>query len=329
MEDKIRYFIELAEKALAEYDIKNCHLTYIRHSDNISFKVECTDSTSYLLRLHLPVTEAMGNHGADPEMVKSELTWLEALSRETDLVLQKPFRNRKGQLVIQIPVENRSVNCSMLNWVEGQSYHRDLESDSTAYQIGEILAKMHNQSSQWEISPCFKRPPRDIRYFKKVLQNIKPALDDGRIKLADYTEFETSIALLTEKMKSLPNTRKTWGIIHADAHKGNMLFHRGDIRLIDFSFCAMGNFMFDLGVCFSDMKPVLHQAFLEAYQSLRELPDDYPRLIEGFFVGSMVGTFSFWIANPRTQEILKTKFPQIARDYAAKFNRGESFWFSG
>jgi hypothetical protein len=66
---------------------------------------------------------------------------------------------------------------------------------------------------------------------------------------------------------------------------------------------------------------------LEGYQGLRTLPDVHQRLIEGFFVGSMVGTFSYWLANPRAQGILATKVPQIARDYAARFNRGEHFWF--
>jgi Ser/Thr protein kinase RdoA (MazF antagonist) len=116
--------------------------------------------------------------------------------------------------------------------------------------------------------------------------------------------------------------------MHADTHKGNMLYHDGKIRLIDFSFCAFGHFMFDLGICFSDMKESLHRVFLESYQNLRTLPDDHQRLIEGFFVGSMVGTFSYWVANLQAQGMLATKVPQIARDYAAKFNREEYFWFS-
>ena len=86
--------------------------------------------------------------------------------------------------------------------------------------------------------------------------------------------------------------------------------------------------MFDLGVCFSDMKESLHRAFLEGYQSLRALPDDHQRLIEGFFVGSMVGTLSYRVAKPQAQETLAAKAPQIASHYAARFNRGEYFWFS-
>jgi Ser/Thr protein kinase RdoA (MazF antagonist) len=255
---------------------------------------------------------------------------LEALSRDTDLVLQKPVRNRAGALITQVPADNAAspLNCTLMHWVDGGAYHRELETEGTAYQIGEILATLHNHASRWKIPEGFKRPRRDIPYFEGVLKAIQPALEDGRVSPSDYAEYETSIALLIEMLRSLEENRQTHGIMHADTHKGNMLYHDGAIRLIDFSFCAFGNFMFDLGVCFSDMKECLHPAFLSGYQSLRAIPDGHQRLIEGFFVGSMVGTFSFWVANSKTQEILAAKFPQIARDYAAKFNRGQYFWFS-
>jgi Ser/Thr protein kinase RdoA (MazF antagonist) len=330
MEEKQIHFNDIARQAVAEYDVQDYTLIFIRHSDNVTFKVESPGLDAYLLRIHIPVTRAMGTHGADARAVNSELLWLEALSQDTDLVLQKPVRNRAGTLVTQVFAENAAlpVNCTLMHWVDGQSYHRDLESEQTAHQIGEILAKLHLHASQWQIPEGFKRPKRDIGYFQGVLRGIQPALKNDRISPSDYSEFETSIALLTEMLRSLDEDRHTHGIMHADTHKGNMLYHDGEIQLIDFSFCAFGNFMFDLGICCSDMKESLHRAFLEGYQSLRTLPDDHQRLIEGFFVGSMVGTFSYWVANPHMQELLVTKVPQIAGDYAAKFNRGEHFWFS-
>jgi Ser/Thr protein kinase RdoA (MazF antagonist) len=330
MEEAQIPFLDIARRALAEYEIGDCILTFIRHSDSATFKVERPGSSAYLLRIHVPVTRAMGGHGADAAAVNSELLWLETLSRDTDLVLQKPIRNRVGALVTQVPTADAAlpVNCTLLQWVEGQPYHRDLESEHTAYQIGVILAKLHTHAIRWAIPEGFHRPKRDVAYFEGVLRGIQPALQDGRISFADYAELERSIALLIEMLGALNEDRQTHGLMHADVHKGNMLYHEGEIRLIDFSFCALGNFMFDLGICLSDMKESRHRAFLEGYQSLRALPAGHPRLIEGLFVGSMVGTFSFWVENPRAQEILARKVPQIARDYAARFNRGEHFWFA-
>jgi Ser/Thr protein kinase RdoA (MazF antagonist) len=323
-------FSAIAKQALTAYGLDGCSLGFIRHSDSVTFKVEDTDSRAYVLRIHVPVTDAMGAHGADSAAVRSELLWLEALSRDTDLVLQVPVRNRAGALVTHIPLEDKTetVNCTLLHWVDGEPYQRELESEETARQIGRIMATLHTHSSQWVAPHGFTRPARDIAYFDQALSRIRPAAQDGRISPSDHAELETSIGLLTDLMRSLDESPQRYGLMHADAHKGNVLYLDGRIRLIDFSFCAFGNFMFDMAICLSDMQEGLHRSFLGSYQSLRALPDDYPRLIEGLFVGSMVGTFSYWVANPRAQQILVTKAPQIARQYAAEFNRGEYFWFS-
>jgi Ser/Thr protein kinase RdoA (MazF antagonist) len=323
------FFEEVATRALAAYSLDDPQATFIRHSDNVTFKIETPGSTTYLLRIHVPVTTAMGAHGADVEAVTSELVWLEALCEDTDLVLQKPVRNRAGALVTEIPYNgsDTTLNCTLLHWLDGQPYHRDLESEYTAHQIGTLLSKLHLHASVSQIPRHLKRPVRDAAYFESVLGGLRPALEDGRIGSADYAVYEESVGLLTNLMRSLPKSRQTHGILHADTHKGNMLYHDGEIRMIDFSFCAFGYYMFDLGICFSDMKESLHSVCLAGYQSLRKLPKGYQRQIEGFFVGSMVGTFCFWLSNPRAQELLARKVPQIARDYAAKFNRGEFFWF--
>jgi len=328
MSDQIP-FLDLAERAIVAYDINDCDLIFIRHSDSVTYKVETQDTGTYLLRLHVPIVVAMGAHGADPKAVQSELLWLEALNQDTSLCLQQPVRNRDGDLVTQVALDQtlKPVNCSLLRWVDGEPYHRDLESEQTAWQIGEILARLHLHASGWTIPDGFHRPRRNSAYFERVLETIHPAHQDGRISAQDYGAFERSIVLLSEILDSLEATRQSSGLMHADAHKGNMLYHDGQIRLIDFSFCAFGNYMFDLGVCLSDMKQHLHDVFLESYQRLRPLPDGYQRLVEGFFVGSVIGTLSFWVNNPQTQQILVAKAPQIARDYAAKFNRSEHFWF--
>jgi Ser/Thr protein kinase RdoA (MazF antagonist) len=319
----------LARSALAEYPIKDPHLTFIQQSDSISYKVESPGEAGFLLRLHIPLTEAMGSHGADTRAVNSELLWLEALCQDTDLILQQPIRNKQNALVTQIeaPGVMATVNCTLLTWLAGERYPRDLETEDTAFQIGEIAATLHNHASQWEIPAGFTRPKRDRAYFEKVLRGVQPAVADGRISKADYHILESSVLLLIEEMREWSKDRHLYGIIHADMHKGNLLIDQGHIRLIDFSFCAFSDYMFDPAICLSDMRPDLHPAFLKGYQSLRSFPAGYQRLVEGLFIGSMVGAFSFWVPNPRANDLLMRKVPQITQAYAVKYNRGESFWF--
>lgn len=323
---------QIAEQALAAYEVDKPQLAFIRHSDCVTYKVSTARSESFLFRLHIPTTSAMGAHGADYQMVNSEMTWLEALCNDTDLILQEPVRNRSGSLVTPFCFDNNIIiNCTLLRWIDGQPYYRDLESPQTAYQIGVTLAKLHNHAGSWNIPDGFSRPKRDIPYFEDMLVNLSSVVKDGRIELQDFDELSTSTFLLIEMMKTLTEDRQTYdvshGIMHADSHKGNMLYNQGKICFIDFSFCAIGNYLFDLGICFGDMKKELHPYCLESYQSLRPLPDRYEQLIEGFFLGSTIGYFTFLAANPGVQDILRIKVPQIVQDYARKFNRGEHFWF--
>ena len=328
MAQKITKYDEIAKHVLENYELFGPRQSFIRHSDNITYKVTTSNSESFLLRIHIPITLAMGTHGADFDMVNSEVTWMLALGQETNLVIQKPIRNKSGALVTSIPIDDgTTVNSTLLSWIEGKPYHRELENEETAYQIGTILATLHNQASRWKIPGGFTRPRRDIQYFEKKLNGLKPAVNDGRISTSDYSELSESISLLVGMLSNLDEIPELHGIMHADLHKGNMLYHEGEIRLIDFSFCAFGNYMFDLGICLSDMKEELHKFCLQGYRSLRGLPENYQRLIEGFFLGSIVGTFSFWVANRNAQANLARKVPQITRDYAVRFNQNEHFWF--
>ncbi len=341
MEQGSLSFETLARQALAAYRLKEARLAFIRrmdlirrmvfirHGDTISYQVETSAGENYLLRLHVPKTQSMGTHGADYSAVNAEMLWLEALCQDTDLVLPQPIRNQSGALVTQVqsPEAGEKINCTLLRWVEGDPYQRDLETADSAFQIGKIAAALHNHASRWQIPEGFTRPDRDIPYFEKMLQGIQPAVTDSRIRSSDYAVLETSVHLLIEQLRAIGKDRQVFGLLHADMHKGNMLLHQGQIRLIDFSFCAFGNFMFDLAICMSDMKKELHPAFLVGYQSLRPLPAGYQSLIEGFFIGSMVGTFSYWVPDPVATVLLTRKVPQIIEEYAVKYNQGAHFWF--
>lgn len=316
----------VAEKALQAYGLAWQSLEFIRHSDAIAYRVRDSRSKKYLLRLHIPITLEMDGHGADPSAVRSGLTWLEALCRDTDLILQQPQPNLEGDLVTVIQAEDaQSINCSLLSWLEGVPYTHDLESADTAHQIGMILAKLHQHAAGWVLPKGFHRSRRDEDYFWRMLRSLQPAVIDGRIQETDYHVMECSIDRLTGKMAEWGMQR--WGILHADTHKGNMLLDYGRIRLIDFSFCAFGHNWFDMGIALADMNQDLIQACLEGYRVLNDLSAGWQECIEGLFVGSMVGTFSYWVNNPAAQEILQRKVPHIVQEYAIKYNHGERFWF--
>ncbi len=318
-------FTEVARLALDAYNLTDAPRTFLQHSENVTFKVDGPDGTR-VLRIHAPSTAWMGKHGVDVAMVNSEMLWLEALRREMDLPVPQPLHNRDGQFVTSVAKGKRKFNCTLLEWLEGEPYRRELESEENVAQMGALVGKLHQFGCKWQAPSGFVRPKRDGAYFKKALEALRVTTEDGRASYRDFKSLETAIETLIQMMRRKKN-RGANVLLHGDLHKGNFLYHQGQMRLIDFSMSATGSALFDLGVCFSDMNPVLHPVFLEAYQMRMPLPGDYERQIEAFFLGGMVMTFSFWLHLPEMQEQLVHQIVLIAREYAAKFNRDERFWF--
>lgn len=321
-------FAEVARLALQAYGLGDASYTFLQHSENVTFKVDTPDG-GRLLRIHTPRSTLMGGHGTNIGMVNSEMVWLNALRSETDLPVQQPIRNLDEQFVACIAKGKRKFNCTLLEWLDGSPYRRELENEESAAQLGALVGKLHRFSGEWHAPAGFIRPKRNTAYFKKALDALKITIEDGRASYRDIKNLETAIETLTQIIR--PMRKKNGvpvGLLHGDLHKGNFLYHQGQIRLIDFSMSAMGSYMFDLGVCFSDMNPVLHPVFLAEYQKEMPLPQNYERLIEAFFLAGMVMTFSFWLRLPEAQETLVHDISFIAQEYAAKFNRDERFWFT-
>jgi Ser/Thr protein kinase RdoA (MazF antagonist) len=214
-----------------------------------------------------------------------------------------------------------------LKWQEGELLTREMESEATAAQIGKLVGRLHQQSLHWKQPHGFTRPRRDSSYFESAMLSLWPAVEDGRIAAQDYKALQNSISWLTGEMRSLGQAGSFYGLLHGDLHRGNFLLQRGRVKLIDFSMSAFGHFAYDLGTCLSNVRTAYHPIFLESYQKYCSLPPEYERLVEAYFLGSYVVTFSLWISDNDSQETLIQRVPLIAQEYAARFNREEHFWF--
>jgi len=311
----------MAGRALEAYNIQPVTVAFIQHSENVTFKVDASQGT-FLLRLHVPATPAFGNHGSDVLAVDSEMLWLEALHRAR-FPVPTPVKTLNKDYVARVD----GINVTLLKWQNGELLTREQESEETAAQMGRLVGRLHQQAAQWKMPKGFTRPRRDARYFENAMLSLWPAVEDGRISAQDYTALQTSVSWLTGEIRNLSQTRATSGLLHGDLHRGNFLLHRGKIRLIDFSVSAFGHFAYDLGTCLSNVRMAYHPIFLEHYKRYFPLPGGYERLIEAYFLGSYVVTFSLWISDADSQETLVQRVPFIAREYASRFNREEYFWF--
>ena len=145
--------LSLANQVLGQYDLKDSTPEFLRHNENITFRVrERTQRRSLLLRIHFPATANFDRNRYTEEMICSELMWLEALTRDTDITVQKPVRSKEGKLVsfLAHPAQEEEVPCSVLEWVKGETLSQEANNAcNLAESFGRMLAKLHDHSNGW------------------------------------------------------------------------------------------------------------------------------------------------------------------------------------
>ena len=125
-------------------------------------------------------------------------------------------------------------------------------------------------------------------------------------------------------MKTLGQSHD-WGLIHADLHQGNYLFHNGQIRPIDFSRCGFGHYLYDIAQSIHHFLPEVRSSFFEGYQTIRNLPENYLQIIEGFSIMASIEVFAFHATNPKEHEWLSNTVKYVAQNHIPQFLQDKSF----
>lgn len=314
-------YMEFAHRALSLYGLRPTHVEFIRHSENITYRV-FTPAGDYLLRVHTPISPAFGNHGADPAAVNSEMLWL-AILCEHGFPVPPPVRTRDGKYTAHLD----NHNLTMLEWQPGEQPTREM-ANNVAGEMGNLVGRLHQFASTWKPPHGFTRPTRDAAFFEDAMLSLWPATQDGRIDPQDYALLQNVITWLSGELRNQGPSRERFGLLHGDLHRGNFLLDGDDIRLIDFSMSAYGPYAYDLGTCLSNITPTQHNLFLENYTRHFALPESFHRTVEACFIASWVVSFSLNISDPESQETLIERVSMVASEYASRFDRDKRFWFS-
>lgn len=323
----------LAKQALAQYDLLETSVRFLGHSDNMTFRVDEQGGTAYLLRLHRPILSYWAGERQSPELIASELAWLEALADETELNVQRPVRTRTGNWVGQVNVDDSPVPVTLLTWLEGD--HFSPAAPDAARQVecfGILVARLHEFSTRWTPPPGFNRPRYDEAHFQRLFARLLRGVDLGIFSEEVYWTLRATTQAILSEIRDLPDGSQEWGVIHADLHVGNFLVSQPspdtagatEIIPIDFSFCGFGHYLFDLSVCLAGgLKPALRPAFLEGYRSVRALPDSDLRSVDAYCLAGAMSYYAYQIGNPAERTWLQRRIPEVANGVYTRFLAGE------
>jgi Ser/Thr protein kinase RdoA (MazF antagonist) len=305
-------------------------LTFIAHSENVTYRINAAEGR-YLLRLHLPHHPGAVCAGTQTEaMVASELIWLMALRREARLPVPEPVADRAGSLVHSVTVdgEQERVPATLMRWQEGR-FPRARLSLEHCRRAGALMAQIHDHSAQWEPPAGFQRPAWDWASFESALSKMEALVERAPAYLtltrAEVAVFRACAPRIWQVTRALGTGPDAWGLIHGDLHPGNLLFHQGEARPIDFSRCGYGHFIYDIAECCRFVGPEKRRAFAEGYQHLHALPPEYPELLEAFFIRGWIENFGFHAPNPKEQQWLSEAVPRFVERLENTYLRGEMF----
>jgi len=256
-------------EAVGCYDFGNPDIAFIRHNENMTYKVTQGDK-HYLLRIHKP-TEGfdlaflrMDKGAAD--LIAGEMKVLQYLSEHGDVTAQKVKRTIDGNA---FAVLGDGAPVTALEWVEGETLDRIEMTEAIAREIGVMIGKMHS---------AFERMPTQNRYWydEALLSNMIDEASNA-LSLGHFGDRHTQIMVGTLSCirDYLSIAKPRFVMVHSDLAKSNLVYHDKNVVPIDFSLCGYCLPEMDLASVFAHMDDDdLNQAILRGYRQIQKSEPD-------------------------------------------------------
>lgn len=286
----------LARAALAEFGVTGASLKLLRHEYNSTFRVD-TAGGRFVLRINRP-----GAHSA--ATINSEMLWLQALRKDTELGVPTPVPALDGSFVVAVhdSSSDHPRHAVLLRWQQGR-FASDRLSPNNLAAVAQLQAKLHRHAATWLRPAGFQRPRVDTLTNEGKLASIAsspvlgshPAAADiahasalvhslmGAKALAIVKAALAQATRTAAKVESLEGAAV---LIHADLHYENFLFEKGGACAIDFDDCGWGSRLYDISMTLWELQdrydyPSLRDAFFTEYTRHLSVPDDHLELMAG------------------------------------------------
>lgn len=283
---------KVARTALEAYDFSNYKLSLLLHGMNTTFVVEDYTnelgeeknspfvSNKYVLRIH-------PENWLDEEFVTSEMRLLLMLRENGNLPVSEPIWTKNKGLVQRVLAEGESNPrcCVLYKWVGGKFQTLKL-SDQNLINMGELLGRFHNLGEE-SIDPMnYKRPISDWHGFFDKGGMFYTGVADLNFTKEQLEIVNIASEKIEKRISELEKNKENFGFIHGDIYFRNVLFHRGEIRAIDFDLCGFGYYLYDLAVPFwpskqGDVDKALEKVIC-GYRKVRILTKEKESYIKDF-----------------------------------------------
>lgn len=307
----------LALHAISHWALECVRVEPIKVRENAVFAVHTADRRRVVLRVH-----RLGYHSDDS--LRSELTWMKALAA-SGIEVPQVIPSRSGQAFEHIACDGvpgpRQVD--VFEWIEGAqlgSVEQGLADDPlwverTYAIVGELAARMHNQSCAWQAPAGFQRHS----WCDEGLAGDRPLWGQfwelEALQPQQRALLEKLRARLIQDLAQFGKTSDRFGLIHADLIPENILIDGDRLRIIDFDDAGFGWHMFEIATSLYFIRrerlyETARDALIAGYRRHRTLPDEHLRLLP-MFLAARGTTYLGWVHTRKGEATALEMLPQL------------------
>ncbi len=261
----------VAQKALEDFDLPpGSALRLLNLSENATFAVEepgCGHRS--ILRVH-----RKNYHRAD--QIESELMWLDALRRDSDITVPTVVPTRDGRRVVTVEHDGAQRHVVHFEMVPGAEPDENTLSRTDFHTLGCITAALHDHARSWQRPPAFSRFAWDWEHSLGASPRWGRWSDAIGVGEPEAEVLARAEQLLGRRLAEYGTGSETFGLVHADLRLANLLVDDDTITVIDFDDCGFGWYFYDLGTAVSFFEdhpsvPDWQDAWVTGYRTRREM----------------------------------------------------------
>ena len=200
------------------------------------------------------------------EEIVAELDWIKFL-RTNDIKAVDIQCSIEGNIAEKIETKTGYYSVVCFEWAPGRHMHPSEYNQPLVQRWGEVVGLLHKISQAYN-------PPQYQRPFWYDEDNF-----DAKEFLSRRPEkrLRENYDRLVDRIREIPVSQSSFGLIHSDIHQNNFHVHDGDIILFDFDGCFFSWFNHDLAVLLYDL--------YESNIRYREHQNEFADFLNPFFNG--------------------------------------------
>ncbi|WP_413406194.1 phosphotransferase enzyme family protein [Paenibacillus amylolyticus] len=323
----------MAAQIIQNYTIEKPVVSYIRHNENLTYHVvDEASGQKYLLRIHQAAYASMTGIQHTLPALEAEMNLLQELNATTALRVQHPVRNASGEWVTVWKSEaGKEICCTVLEWIEGRDIQQgERLTTEQIYDLGAQLQMLHqygreqNQTDQTKVRPAYGNSHENLVMLGQLEEGVRL----GIFTTEDFDLLRETFENINEQLETYPQHAGTWGIIHGDITRNNLLITEQGISMIDFCLHGYGYYLFDAGGAALMFNREERDIFLSGYtKQIAPLTDRDIRLMEGFMLIFTLGYYAFQMANESRHEWMKDRMPKLCSKYCRPYVQNERIFY--